>query len=230
MDKIVILTGAGVSAESGLGTFRDEGGLWSQYDLEEVATPQGFARDPGLVLDFYNARRANSRGAAPNAAHRAIARLEADHPGDITVITQNIDDLHERAGSRNVIHMHGEIERALCARCDHRWLAPDNMTRDDACPNCGAHAARPDIVWFGEIPYHMERIAEVTGQADLFAAIGTSGQVYPAAGLVEGARRMGAATVELNREPSDVARAFDRVILGPASQVVPDWVAELLEV
>lgn len=226
MRKIVILTGAGVSAESGLGTFRDKGGLWTRYDLSEVATPEGFARNPALVHDFYNARRANALEAAPNAAHAALARLQADH-GGVTLVTQNIDDLHERAGSRDVIHMHGQILRALCAACGARWDAPRVMGPRDACPSCGAAATRPDIVWFGEYPYHMERIAEALAGCDLFVAIGTSGEVYPAAGFVEEAAGLGAETLEINLEPSAPGR-FDRVIAGPATQAVPQWVAEVL--
>ncbi|WP_284263040.1 NAD-dependent deacylase [Roseicyclus amphidinii] len=226
MRKIVILTGAGVSAESGLGTFRDKGGLWTRYDLSEVATPEGFARNPALVHDFYNARRANALDASPNAAHAALARLQAEH-GGVTLVTQNIDDLHERAGSRDVIHMHGQILRALCAVCGARWDAPRVMGPRDACPSCGAAATRPDIVWFGEYPYHMERIAEALAGCDLFVAIGTSGEVYPAAGFVEEAAGLGAETLEINLKPSAPGR-FDRVIAGPATQAVPRWVAEVL--
>jgi NAD-dependent deacetylase len=226
--RIVILTGAGISAESGLGTFRDVGGLWSQYDLAEVATPEGFARNPRLVHDFYNARRDNARQAAPNAAHRALARLQAAFgPEAVTLVTQNIDDLHERGGAQEIIHMHGEITRALCAACGDRWAAPAAMAPADACPACGAAATRPDIVWFGEMPYHMERIYAALAACDLFVAIGTSGEVYPAAGFVEEAGAFGAETLEINLDPSAPGR-FDRVIEGPASQTVPAWVAEVL--
>lgn len=228
MERIVILTGAGISAESGLGTFRDKGGLWTRYDLGDVATPEGFARDPTLVHDFYNARRANALDATPNAAHQALARLQAGWPGAVTLVTQNIDDLHERAGSLDVVHMHGEITRALCAACDHRWPAPRVMAPADPCPACGAPRARPDIVWFGEIPYHMERIANALWRADLFVSIGTSGEVYPAAGFVEEAKAAGAETLEINLEPSRVPGLFDRVIAGPASRAVPGWVADIL--
>ena len=228
MERIVILTGAGISAESGLGTFRDAGGLWAEYDLEDVATPQGFARDPALVHAFYNARRANCLAAAPNPAHAALARLQAEHPGEVTIVTQNIDNLHERAGSRGVIHMHGELLRGLCATCGARWDAPPEMAADDPCPSCGAPATRPDVVWFGEIPYHMDEIGTLLAQATLFVAIGTSGQVYPAAGFVAEARAAGAETLELNLERSDISRAFDRVRLGPASESVPHWVGEIL--
>ena len=226
MGGIVILTGAGVSAESGLGTFRDKDGLWTRYDLSEVATPEGFARNPVLVHDFYNARRANARDAAPNAAHRALARLQAGR-GGVTLVTQNIDDLHERGGAHDVIHMHGQIARALCTACDHRWDAPRAMSASDACPSCGAAATRPDIVWFGEVPYHMDRIAEALAVCDLFVAIGTSGEVYPAAGFVEEAAGFGAETLEINLAPSAPGR-FDRVITGPATETVPAWVAEVL--
>jgi len=223
---MVILTGAGVSAESGLGTFRDKGGLWTRYDLSEVATPEGFARNPGLVQEFYNARRANALDAAPNAAHRALARLQGARSG-VTLVTQNIDDLHERGGAREVIHMHGQITRALCAECGHRWAAPRVMAVGDACPVCGAHATRPDIVWFGEMPYHMERIMAALAGCDLFVAIGTSGEVYPAAGFVEEAAGFGAETLEINLQASAPGR-FDTVIEGPATQAVPAWVAGVL--
>ncbi|WP_400082850.1 NAD-dependent deacylase [Yoonia sp. R78084] len=221
--KITILTGAGVSAESGLGTFRDAGGLWTQYDLNDVATPEGFARNPALVHDFYNARRANCAEASPNAAHEALAALAAG-AHDVTLITQNIDDLHHRAGSPDVIHMHGELMRALCAQCDARWDAPLVMSPQDPCPACSAKATRPDVVWFGEIPYHMDAIAQAVATADLFVAIGTSAEVYPAAGLVELAQGQ---TLEINLEPSARANAFDAHRFGPATQVVPAWVAEL---
>ncbi|MEM0948860.1 MAG: NAD-dependent deacylase [Pseudomonadota bacterium] len=227
-DNIVILTGAGISAESGLGTFRDSGGLWSEYDLEDVATPDGFARNPKLVHDFYNARRANCLGAHPNAAHNALAGLETQAPGTVTIVTQNVDDLHERSGCRNVIHMHGELLRALCANCGHRWDAPEQLSTETACPACTASAARPDVVWFGEIPYQMDRIAGLLKNADLFVAIGTSGTVYPAAGFVEEARIGGAKTLELTLDPSEVSHLFHEARSGPATIIVPNWVAELL--
>ena len=222
--KIAILTGAGISAESGLGTFRDMDGLWTRYDLNDVATPEGFARNPALVHDFYNARRANCAAAAPNAAHQALARLTADARHAVTLITQNVDDLHERAGCHEVIHMHGELMSALCADCGHRWDAPAVMAPDDPCPRCNAPATRPDVVWFGEVPYAMEMITRAVSQADLFVAIGTSAEVYPAAGLVELAR---GETLELNLAPSARANAFDRRRFGLATEIVPAWVAEL---
>ncbi len=224
--RIVILTGAGISAESGLGTFRDKGGLWDRYDLGQVATPEGFAANPALVHEFYNARRENALTARPNAAHEALAMFERDKPGELLIVTQNIDDLHERAGSRAVIHMHGQITRALCASCGARWDAPAAMHPEDACPACGARATRPDIVWFGEFPYHMERIEAALAVCETFVAIGTSGQVWPAAGFVERARDAGAHCVELNLERSEVSEAFHEVRLGPASRIVPAWVAE----
>lgn len=229
MASIVILTGAGISAESGLGTFRDEDGLWTRYDLEEVATPEGFARNPALVHEFYNARRGNCRAASPNAAHRALARLEAARPqGDVLIVTQNVDDLHERAGARNVLHMHGELARALCAACGHRWDAPATMTPDTPCPACAAPAARPDVVWFGEYPYHMDAIWQALRAAELFVAIGTSGTVYPAAGFAQDAARAGVRTLELNLEPSETVSDFDVTRHGPASRIVPEWVDEVL--
>jgi NAD-dependent deacetylase len=228
MARIVVLTGAGISAESGLGTFRDVGGLWSQYDLEEVATPQGFRRNPALVHDFYNARRRNCAEARPNAAHAALARLEAALPGEVTIVTQNVDDLHHRAGSRNVIQMHGALMRARCAACAHVWPAPMEMAPDDPCPACRRPATRPDVVWFGEYPYAMERIEAELAEARVFAAIGTSGQVWPAAGVVLQARAAGAHCTEINAEQTDTSGDFDAHLLGPASRVVPEWVAGLL--
>ncbi|MZR12435.1 NAD-dependent protein deacylase [Maritimibacter sp. DP07] len=225
--SIVILTGAGISAESGLGTFRDKDGLWSRYDLNDVATPEGYARNPEMVQDFYDARRANCRGAAPNAAHQALGRLTAARP-DTLLVTQNVDDLHERGGARGVVHMHGELSRALCAACDHRWDAPEAMAVSDTCPACNATATRPDVVWFGEMPYHMDRIYDALITADLFVAIGTSGSVYPAAGFVTEAKRAGAETLELNLEPSEAYGLFDAGRYGPASQIVPLWVDEVI--
>ncbi|MDU8929872.1 NAD-dependent deacylase [Alisedimentitalea sp. MJ-SS2] len=226
--KIVILTGAGISAESGLGTFRDVDGLWTQYDLNEVATPEGFERNPKLVLEFYNARRANCLGAAPNAAHEALARLQEGWAGEVVIVTQNVDDLHERGGARDVIHMHGQLDRALCADCGHRWDAPKEMFVEDACPKCSAPATRPDIVWFGEIPYAMDGIMDHLAGCETFVAIGTSGEVYPAAGFVHQARAVGARTVEINLEPSSVVSAFEETWFGPATEKVPEWVGRLL--
>lgn len=222
--KIVILTGAGISAESGLGTFRDAGGIWTRYDLEEVATPQGFARNPALVHEFYNARRAQARAAQPNAAHRALAKL-VQGPHDITLVTQNIDALHEAAGHPDVIHMHGALLRALCAACGHRWPAPDVMDPADPCPACAAPATRPDVVWFGEMPYHMDSIMAAVAVCDLFVAIGTSGTVYPAAGFGALAAESGARTLEINLDPSG---GFDETRKGPATDTVPAWVSDLL--
>ncbi len=228
MRKIVILTGAGISAESGLGTFRAEDGLWAEHRVEDVATPEGFARDPQLVVNFYNARREQAASAEPNAGHRALVKLEAAFEGDVVLITQNVDDLHERAGMDRVIHMHGALKSALCAACDHRWEAPLVMAPGDPCPKCAAPAARPDIVWFGEMPYDMEEIFDHLAEADLFASVGTSGNVYPAAGFVAEARRNGAQTVEFNLEPSAVGSQFEDIRLGPATQTLPLWVDEIL--
>ncbi|WP_170430184.1 NAD-dependent deacylase [Ruegeria arenilitoris] len=228
MEKIVILTGAGISAESGLGTFRDEDGLWAQHRIEDVATPEGFARDPALVHRFYNARRVQASKAQPNAAHKALARLQQGFRGDVVIVTQNVDSLHEAGGAQNVIHMHGTLAGALCAACDHRWSSPPEMAVGESCPVCDAPTARPDVVWFGEMPYHMDAIYDHLADAALFASIGTSGQVYPAAAFVHEARMSGAQTVELNLAPSDGASSFDDVILGPASETVPRWVEGLL--
>jgi len=227
---IVVLTGAGLSAESGLATFRDKDGLWAKVDYREVATPEGFARNPALVLDFYNQRRRQSADVAANAAHLALARLEAEHPGEVLIVTQNIDALHEAAGSRDLIHMHGEILKALCGVCGarHAWGMAD-IALDSVCAACSAPGKlRPDVVWFGEMPYHMERIYDALQCCDLFISIGTSGTVYPAAGFVAEARRAGAYTVELNLEPSEGASLFHEAVQGRATELVPAYVAQLL--
>ena len=225
--KIVILTGAGVSAESGLSTFRDKDGLWTKVDLNEVATPEGFAKDPKKVHDFYNMRRKNAHAAQPNDAHFALARLQKEHSGDVIIVTQNVDRLHAAAGSE-AIHMHGRHDMACCAVCEARWVAPDVMHPDDPCPSCGAAATRPDIVWFGEMPQYLDEIADHIADADLFVAIGTSGQVYPAAGFVAEAKRYGARTLEINLLDSDISHNFDDHRRGKATEVVPAWVNEIL--
>lgn len=228
-DKIVILTGAGLSAESGLGTFRGPGGLWEEFDLEEVATPEGFARNPPRVHEFYNLRRGWLKQAEPNPAHIALARLEREHPAQVLTVTQNIDSLHERAGCRSLIHMHGELTSALCAECGESRAWEEDLSLQTPCPACGVTGCmRPDVVWFGEMPRQMERIAEALASCDLFIAIGTSGTVYPAAGFVAEAREAGAHTVELNLDPSDGASLFAEAHYGPASTVVPDYVERLL--
>ena len=226
--RIVVLTGAGISAESGLRTFRASDGLWEDHRVEDVATPEAFARDPALVQRFYNQRRRDAAAARPNAAHEAIGQLMNSLRHDVLLVTQNVDDLHERGGAPTVLHMHGALSGALCAECGHRWPAPMVMETADRCPDCRAQATRPDIVWFGEMPYRMEEIWDALTECDLFAAIGTSGQVYPAAGFVQVAARAGADTVEMNLDASAVSRDFARHILGPASRTVPGWVAELL--
>ncbi|WP_147127381.1 NAD-dependent deacylase [Shimia ponticola] len=228
MSQIVILTGAGISAESGLNTFRGGGGLWENHRVEDVATPEAFARNPALVQRFYNERRAGAAKAQPNAAHIALTDLGHAFGDDLLLVTQNVDSLHEAGGSRAVVHMHGQLDQALCASCGHRWPSPTELEVGHACPSCGAPSARPDIVWFGEIPYHMDRILEALSQAEVFAAIGTSGQVYPAAGFGEFAQQAGAECHELTLEPSGNP-IFDRVIAGPATHTVPLWVAEIKE-
>lgn len=226
--NIVILTGAGVSAESGIDTFRDGGGLWEQHRVEDVATPEAFARNPGLVQRFYDMRRAAIQTKVPNEAHLALARLDAEWKGDLLLVTQNVDDLHERAGSRRLLHMHGEHLKAWCTACDTRshWREP--LIEAPPCPACGARALRPDVVWFGEMPYHMDAIYRALRSADLFVSIGTSGAVYPAAGFVQNARELGARTLELNLEPSQGSSWFHDARHGPASAVVPEWVEEIL--
>lgn len=230
--KIFVLTGAGVSAESGLGTFRDKGGVWTRYDLSEVATPEGFARNPTLVRDFYNARRANLAEASPNAAHVALARLEAElaaRGGELFLCTQNVDDLHEKAGARRVVHMHGELAVTRCHACQATWPDTGLLAAETTCPACGRdQIARPHVVWFGETPLFMDEIEDALARADLFVSIGTSGSVYPAAGFVTEARAMGIATCEINLEPSANAYVFDEKHYGPASEVAPAWVERVL--
>ena len=236
-DRIVILTGAGISAESGISTFRDKDGIWSKVDFREVATPEGFAANPRKVLDFYNPRRKSSGAAKPNAGHEALVRLEREHTlakvaGQVLVVTQNVDSLHEAAGQKNLIHMHGQHNQVLCNHCGERqpWghNQPD-LRVDLVCPACSRRGGlRPDVVWFGEMPYHMERIGEALDAADLFISIGTSGHVYPAAGFVAEARRAGAHTVELNLKPSEGVSLFHEAIHGPAGVVVPAYVQRLL--
>ena len=226
--NIVILTGAGVSAESGVPTFRGPDGLWEGHRVEDVATPEAFARDPALVQAFYDARRAALARVEPNTAHRALARLDAEWPGGLLLVTQNVDDLHERAGSKRLLHMHGELKRALCTGCGAAPAWEATLSDDPACPRCGAAKLRPDIVWFGEMPYHMDEIDAALRACDLFVSIGTSGAVYPAAGFVELAARAGAETLELNLEPSAGTPLFDEARHGPAGIMVPQWVAETL--
>lgn len=226
--RIVILTGAGISAESGVDTFRDAGGLWEQHRVEDVATPEGFARNPDLVLGFYDMRREALPTVEPNAAHRALAQLEREFAGELLLVTQNVDDLHERGGSRNVLHMHGELTRALCAACGTRSPITSDLSSRPPCPACNTNALRPDVVWFGEMPYRMEEIYTALRQSDLFVSIGTSGAVYPAAGFVQEARYGGARTLELNLEDSEGSHLFDDSRRGSASVLVPEWVDQVL--
>ncbi len=227
--NIVILTGAGISAESGLATFRGPDGLWEGHRVEDVCTPEALARDPDLVLNFYDTRRRALADVRPNPAHEALARLDTEWPGELLIVTQNVDDLHERAGAKRLIHMHGELLSALCRRCGARSHFEGAMIDRPACPACGQSGGlRPDIVFFGEIPYWMEEIEAALAQADLFVSIGTSGAVYPAAGFVQLARAVGAATLELNLEPSAGTALFSASEFGAASALVPAWVDRLL--
>ena len=226
--NIVILTGAGISAESGVDTFRSAGGLWEQHRVEDVATPEAFARDPDLVLRFYDMRRAAIQEKQPNAAHFALAELDAKWDGNLLIVTQNVDDLHERGGARHVLHMHGEHLNAWCTSCDVRSRWTDALIDRPACPVCQARTLRPDVVWFGEMPYRMGDIYAALREADLFVSIGTSGAVYPAAGLVRNARELGIQTLELNLERSQGSQWFHETRLGPATEVVPAWVSEIL--
>jgi NAD-dependent deacetylase len=224
---ITVLTGAGISAESGLRTFRDAGGLWENHRLEDVATPEAFARDPDLVQRFYNERRRSLKTVEPNAAHRALAELEAALGDRFTLITQNIDDLHERAGSRRVLHMHGELRKVRCLRCAAALVWHEDITRSDRC-SCGG-GLRPHVVWFGEMPFGLDEEIPAALRARVFASIGTSGVVYPAAGFVAEARRNGAITLEANLEPSQNVRLFHAALRGPATQTVPELAWAILD-
>ena len=229
--SIVILTGAGISKESGLDTFRDPDGIWARHSIEDVATPSAFARNPDLVHGFYNARRRSlvDDAVQPNAAHRALADLEDRWPGDVLLVTQNIDDLHERGGSRNLIHMHGELLKARSVHTDRVVPWHEDLTTTTPCPDTGqAGGLRPHVVWFGEMPLEMDRIADALARCALFVSIGTSGHVYPAAGFVREARLYGAEAVEVHLEPSEGSDLFNRHIHGPATETVPAFVLELL--
>ncbi len=228
--SIVVLTGAGISAESGIRTFRDSGGLWEDHDIEEVATYEAYARNPRKVLEFYNARRRDLQhpDIAPNAAHLALAEFERDFPGDFLLITQNVDDLHERAGSQRLLHMHGELHKVRCQRCHQIYASREDIALATQCPWCmAAGKVRPHIVWFGEMPLHMDEIHVRLSECDLFVSIGTSGNVYPAAGFVELVHQRGVTTVELNMEPSLGETLFRERYYGPASKVVPEFFSRL---
>jgi len=231
--RIVILTGAGISQESGLETFRDPDGIWAKVRIEDVATPEAFARDPARVHTFYNMRRrrATTLNLAPNAAHLALAELERRWPGEVLVVTQNVDSFHERAGTRNLVHMHGRHAEARCNPCGHVVPWTGDLSVEDVCAACGrAGGLRPNVVWFGEMPLELDRIQAALAACDHFVSIGTSGNVYPAAGFVALVRRLGRGhTVELNLEPSAGAALFAEAHYGPATEVVPRYVAALLD-
>lgn len=227
--NIVVLTGSGVSAESGLATFRGPDGLWEGHRVEDVATEEAFHSDPRLVHSFYDARRAQLKTVEPNPAHHALARLDAKWPGELLLITQNVDDLHERAGSKRLIHMHGELAKGWCLGCDGHFAWRGPMGTAAKCPRCEKSGmVRPAIVWFGEMPYEMDRIDDALQRCHLFVSIGTSGAVYPAAGFVQTARYSGARTLEINLEPSLSSIFFDESRTGPAGKLVPKWVEEVL--
>lgn len=229
--SIVILTGAGISAESGLATFRGSDGLWEGHRVEDVATPEGFARNPSLVHAFYNMRRRELLNPAvkPNPAHEALARLEQNWNGDVLLVTQNVDNLHERAGSKNLLHMHGEALRAFCQACGHNTAWQEDLSIETACPSCDEPGGlRPDIVWFGEMPHHMDKIFNALSDCDLFISIGTSGQVYPAAGFVDHARHSGAYTIECNLDPASNTSLFHEKLYGAAGTILPELVNKIL--
>ena len=231
---IVVLTGAGISKESGIDTFRDDGGLWTKVNLEEVATIEAWYRDKKKVLDFYNATRRTFRAAhiVPNAAHTALAHLEENYDGEVTIVTQNIDTLHEAAGSRHVLHMHGRDGEIRCMSCSTVSQSDSDLTPQTVCPNCKAVGElRPNIVWFGEMPMHMDEIHAALERCGLFISIGTSGEVYPAAGFVLHVRRRSprAHTVELNLEPTDNRTLFREGLYGPATEIVPPYIERILK-
>lgn len=229
--RVVVLTGAGISADSGVDTFRDQNGAWVKNDPMKVATPEGFREDPARVHAFYNARRSQMRTVTPNPAHHALATLEAELSalgGSLTLVTQNVDDLHQRAGSQTILPIHGSLDKASCTSCGMVTTWTEDLFTETPCPACENQAMRPYIVWFGEIPRHFDEAEAAMAQADLFAAIGTSGSVYPAAGLVALAREWGIPRVELNLEPSDNASLFTEQHYGPAKEIVPSWVDSLL--
>ena len=230
--NIVVLTGAGISAESGIATFRDKDGIWAKHNIEDVATPEAFTKNPDRVHAFYNVRRQALAAPEirPNAAHEAIANLEADWPAKVLIVTQNIDDLHERAGSRNLIHMHGELRKSRCDSCGDVRPHPGDLGVEMVCGICGnTGAMRPHVVWFGEMPLEQEHIGEALDNCALFISIGTSGNVYPAARFVQEVSMLGQAhTVELNLEPSLGESLFAERHYGPASKVVPEFVTRLL--
>ncbi|MEO0728980.1 MAG: NAD-dependent deacylase [Pseudomonadota bacterium] len=226
--KFVILTGAGISRESGLATFRDADGIWAKHRIEDVATPEAFTRDPQRVLDFYNARRSQMAGIKPNAAHYALTKLQYARPGNVTIVTQNIDGLHEAAGATDVINMHGVLARTRCNACATISEFAGSLDARMSCDACGAIGTlRPDVVWFGEMPYKMDLIESRLSAVDVFVSIGTSGNVYPAAGFVAAANAVGAHTIELNLEPSSGSGLFDECYQGPASETVPAFVDRL---
>ena len=231
--RLFVLTGAGISAESGMGTFRDAGGIWDEFDPMTLATPEAFAADPERVHAFYNLRRKNLVEAEPNAAHAALGRLETElssASGTVFLCTQNIDDLHERGGSGSVHHMHGELLKALCQRCGARMTWVGDMGVGSECEACGESGGlRPDVVWFGEIPYSLKMLETELAKSDLFVSIGTSGAVYPASGFVAQARAQGVRTCEINLEPSNNAVVFDERRYGPATETVSAWVDEVLD-
>ena len=229
MKKIVILTGAGISAESGVPTFRDAGGLWEGHSVGDVATPAAFRRNPELVHRFYNQRRSDLKSRQPNPAHIAIAKLQQAYPDNVTLVTQNVDDLHERGGSPQILHLHGELRKIRCEFClkPSDWF--DDLSVHTTCPKCQrASFLRPHIVWFGEVPFGLEHIEQALENVEIFAAIGTSGLVYPAASFVDAASCNDAHTIEFNVKETTASARFDEIRTGPASLTVVEWVDELL--
>jgi NAD-dependent deacetylase len=227
--NIVILTGAGISAESGIRTFRDQNGLWEEHRIEDVATPEAFVRNPALVQRFYNKRREQLKdpNVQPNAAHLALAELEKHWEGEFLLITQNVDNLHRRAGSKNLLHMHGRLDQVFCIFCDEHFTWTDDLKVDQECPHCDRRGGvRPDIVWFGEMPYFMDEAYAALEKADFFISIGTSGNVYPAAGFVQLAWK--AKKIEVNMHDTEISSAFGEHLVGPASIEVPRLVQDLL--
>lgn len=227
--NILILTGAGVSAESGLATFRDADGLWNNHKVEDVATIEAFERNPEFVHQFYNEMKPELLHAKPNPAHLALAKLEQEYPGEVNIITQNVDTLHEKAGSQKVCHIHGQINQAVCLNCGNVLETWDDVDTQTVCPHCHvAGMMKPNIVFFGESLLYMDKAAHLLSNCDLFVSVGTSGVVYPAAGFVQTAKYRGAETYEFNLEAASNNYLFDKHIYGKCGKTLPEFVDKLL--
>ncbi len=227
--RIFILTGAGISAESGIGTFRDANGLWNNHKVEDVATVEAFEKNPQYVHRFYNELKPDLLEAKPNLAHLCLTKLQTNYNGNVDIVTQNVDTLHEKAGSKNVYHMHGKIDEAICLNCGHILKSDDDVDTSTICPHCTmAGFMKPNIVFFGEMPLYMPEIEKKLRECDLFISVGTSGVVYPAAGFVYTAKYYGADTIEFNLEKTSNNCLFDEHIFGKCTNTLPEFVEKLL--